>query len=65
MNTSSIPSAEEARATQAPVPAAPIKPLVVARGVQQASPCKGREHEVRRLIRDLAELAANRDGSSA
>ncbi|MEW1921362.1 hypothetical protein [Pseudarthrobacter oxydans] len=56
---------EEARATQAPVPAPPIKPLVAPRAVQQASTCRGREHEVQRLIRDLAALAASRRGSAA
>jgi len=57
--------AEEAPARQAPVPAPPIKPLVVRRRVQQAYPCKGREHEVRRLILDLAELAATCHGRKA
>lgn len=65
MSSSNIPSVEDARATQAPVPAPPIKPLVAPRAVQQASICRGREHEVQRLIRDLAALAASRRGSAA
>jgi hypothetical protein len=65
MSTSSIPSAEKPRVAKTPFPVPPIKPLVAQRTVQQMSTSKGREHEVQRLIRDLAELTASRDGRTA
>lgn len=43
-----------------PVPAPPGKPLARPRLIQQNSACMRREHEVQRLIRDLAVLAASR-----
>lgn len=48
-----------------PVPAPPKRPLPPPRAVSDAPAAKGREHEVRRLIRDLAEMAANRQGRTA
>lgn len=60
MNMSSIPlTAKEARIEGAPVPAPPNKPLVKPRTVQQTSVGRRREHEIQRLIRDLATLATN------
>jgi hypothetical protein len=47
------------------VPAPPTNPLATPLAAQQASQCKGREHEVQRLIRDLAALAANRHERTA
>jgi hypothetical protein len=44
--------------TFAPVPAPPKSRLAKHRAVQQAPLTGGREHEVQRLIRDLAALAA-------
>jgi hypothetical protein len=43
---------------RAPVPAPPKQPLAKYLAAPLAPPSKGREHEVRRLIRDLAVLAA-------
>jgi len=43
-----------------PVPGPPRKPLARPRAIQQNSASMRREHEVQRLIRDLAVLAASR-----
>ncbi|WP_251423443.1 hypothetical protein [Pseudarthrobacter sp. NCCP-2145] len=43
----------------------PLKPVVAQRTVHTMSTGKGREHEVQRLILDLAELAASRDRRTA
>ncbi|MDQ0922365.1 hypothetical protein QF038_000873 [Pseudarthrobacter sp. W1I19] len=55
-------AAEEARSAEPPmappVPAPPKTRLVRPRPAQQARPIRNREHEVRRLILDLAALAA-------
>lgn len=47
----------------APVPAPPKSRLVRPRVAQQSPPSRGREHEVQRLIRDLAALAAKHRSS--
>jgi hypothetical protein len=44
--------------TVAPVPAPPKNRLVRPHAAQQTQRYKGREHEVQRLVRDLAALAA-------
>ncbi|GKV72994.1 hypothetical protein NCCP2145_23750 [Pseudarthrobacter sp. NCCP-2145] len=64
MNTSSIPSAENPQVAKTPFPV-PLKPVVAQRTVHTMSTGKGREHEVQRLILDLAELAASRDRRTA
>jgi hypothetical protein len=46
--------------TLVPVPAPPKSRLAKPRAVQQTPLSRGREHEVQRLIRDLAALAAKR-----
>lgn len=61
---SGIQSATQTLTVQA-VPAPPGKHLARPRPVPQIPARKGREHEVRRLIRDLAELAANGQGRTA
>lgn len=62
---SSAPLVEEALGRQAPVPGPPKTHLVRPRPVQQTRPSAGREHEIQRLIRDLAALAARRRGSTS
>ncbi|CCQ45100.1 hypothetical protein ARTSIC4J27_1033 [Pseudarthrobacter siccitolerans] len=63
MATNSPLEATETRSveprTAAPMPAPPKTRLVRPCAAQQSRPSRGREHEVQRLIRDLAALAAN------
>lgn len=47
-----------------PVPAPPKSRFVRPRAAPQNPPSRGREHEVRRLIRDLAALAAKHHASA-
>lgn len=61
---SGIQTSKQARTVQA-VPAPPGKPMTQPRPVPQLAARKGREHEVRRLIRDIAELAMSRQGMTA
>ncbi|WP_142121599.1 hypothetical protein [Arthrobacter sp. SLBN-122] len=65
MSTSKPLTPKDARAAAPgmggpPVPAPPKQPLVAPNAVHQTSTSRGREHEVQRLIRDLAVLAATR-----
>ncbi|MDQ0825968.1 hypothetical protein QFZ60_002141 [Arthrobacter sp. B2I5] len=65
MSTSKPLTPKDARAAApgmggSPVPAPPKQPLVAPNAVHQTSTSRGREHEVQRLIRDLAVLAATR-----
>lgn len=60
--SSSMPGNEEASSEvspkgRIPVPAPPSKPLARAHLVQQSQRSARREHEVQRVIRDLAALA--------
>jgi hypothetical protein len=58
MSTSGIQTAREARRVR-PAPAPPSNELAQPRSLPQLPARKGREHEVQRLIRDLAALAAS------
>ncbi|MGF9646378.1 hypothetical protein AAIH32_00255 [Pseudarthrobacter oxydans] len=59
------PTAKDVRIGDTPVPAPPTKPLVTPRAVQQISLARRREHEVQRVIRDLATLATNQAPGTA
>lgn len=64
MSTSGIQGANTARTVQA-LPRPARRPLARPRSVPQLPAGKGREHEVQRLIRDLASLAASPQGRTA
>lgn len=62
--SASIRASKETRSTalpkdRIPVPGPPKRPLERPRAAQQIPTASRREHEVRRLIRDLAALAAS------
>ncbi len=64
MSTGNLVASNEAPAYSppangAPVPAPPTAPLARPRVVEQSARSKSREHEVQRLILDLAALAAS------
>ncbi|BCW75531.1 hypothetical protein NicSoilB11_18560 [Arthrobacter sp. NicSoilB11] len=59
MSTSNPLAAKDEHTVTPPVPAPPVGPLARPSTVQQTSRSSRREHEVQRLIRDLAVLADN------